>query len=94
MVKNVKWCWRGGREDNDFPLEVALYFMECTLTCAITMTHGNKGLPDGLFKGLRSLMYLSLNLCAYRNLPNMDDLTALHTFYGGGYATLSRPPPL
>ena len=46
---------------------------------------GSEGLPDGLFKGLSSLMYLSFNLCAYRNLPNMDDLTALIVFYGAGY---------
>ena len=58
--------------------------MEFMLTCAITMARNNTGLPDGLFKGLNSLMYLSLNLCAYQNLPNMEDLTALLLFYGAG----------
>lgn len=48
------------------------------------MARNNTGLPDGLFKGLNSLMYLSLNLCAYQNLPNMEDLTALLLFYGAG----------
>ena len=45
---------------------------------------GAQGLPDGLLKGLTSLMYLSFDYCSIRNMPNLDDLTALVLFYAQG----------
>ena len=42
-------------------------------------------LPDGLFKGLTSLVGLDLQNCNYRNLPDLGDLTALTHLYAWMY---------
>ena len=41
-------------------------------------------LPDGMLRGLRSLVFLSFAYNPHRNLPNMTDLVALQVFYAFG----------
>ena len=45
---------------------------------------GAQGLPDGLYKGLNSLVYLGMGGLPLINTPNMDDLTAMTTWFGQG----------
>lgn len=45
---------------------------------------GAQGLPDGLYKGLNSLVYLGMGGLPLLNAPNMDDLTAMTTWFGQG----------
>jgi len=41
-------------------------------------------LPDGMFRGLSSLKYLSLAYGTFQNLPNLTDLAALQVAYFSG----------
>jgi len=51
-------------------------------------------LPDGLFKGLTSLVLLSVDTSGLRKLPNMDDLTALTQFKAYFNQVGGGTPPL